>query len=102
LTYEALGYYFVFERDLSQAIAAFQKGIALNRNHNPFYTGLAFANLISGEPKKGLGYAEQALSLDPRGPQIAGSMNQRGLAQFFLGHDDLAIEWLEKARAEDP
>jgi TolB-like protein/class 3 adenylate cyclase/Flp pilus assembly protein TadD len=102
LTYEALGVYFTFRRDLAQAIAAFQKGIALNRNHMPFYDGLARASLISGEPKKSIEYAEQALSLDPRGPQITTSMIFLGVGHFFLGHDDLAIEWLEKARAEAP
>ena len=68
----------------------------------PFYNGLAVASLISGEPKKAIGYAEQALSLDPRGPQISTSMTFLGVGHFFLGHDDLAIEWLEKARAEAP
>ena len=102
LTYEALGVYFTFRRDLAQAIAAFQKGIALNRNHMHFYDGLARASLISGEPKKAIEYAEQALSLDPRGPQITTSMIFLGVGHFFLGHDDLAIEWLEKARAEAP
>ena len=102
LTYEALGMYFTFRRDLAQAIAAFQKGIALNRNHMHFYDGLARASLISGEPKKAIEYAEQALSLDPRGPQITTSMIFLGVGHFFLGHDDLAIEWLEKARAEAP
>jgi tetratricopeptide (TPR) repeat protein len=102
LPYEVLGYYFIYRRDLAQAITAFQKGIALNRNYNPFYTGLALTSLISGEPKNGIGYAEQALSLDPRGPQIVTSMIFLGVGHFFLGHDDLAIEWLEKARAEDP
>jgi adenylate cyclase len=102
LTYEALGYYFIYRRELSQAIAALQKGMALNRNHNPFYTALALASTISGEPKKTIGYAEQAISFDPRGPQTAGSMNQLGVGHFYLGHDDLAIEWLEKAHAEDP
>jgi tetratricopeptide (TPR) repeat protein len=29
-------------------------------------------------------------------------MNQLGVGHFYLGHDDLAIEWLEKAHAEDP
>ena len=102
MTYDALGYYFLFRHDLSQAIAAFQKGIALNRNHMPFYTGLALASLISGEPKKAIGYAEQALSLDPSRPQIWFSMGVLGVGHLFLGHDDLAIEWLEKARAEVP
>ena len=98
----ALGWYFIYRRDLAQAITAFQKGIALNRNHNPFYNGLAFARVISGEPKKTIGYAEQALSLDPRGPQIAISMSILGVGHIFLGHADLAVEWLEKARAETP
>jgi TolB-like protein/class 3 adenylate cyclase/Flp pilus assembly protein TadD len=102
LTYEALGMYFTFRRDLAQAIAAFQKGIALNRNHMHFYDGLARVSIISGEPKKAIEYAEQALSLDPRGPQITTSMIFLGVGHFFLGHDDLAIEWLEKARAENP
>jgi adenylate cyclase len=102
LTYEALGMYFTFRRDLAQAIAAFQKGIALNRNHMHFYDGLARASIISGEPKKAIEYAEQALSLDPRGPQITTSMIFLGVAHMYLGHDDLAIEWLEKARAENP
>jgi tetratricopeptide (TPR) repeat protein len=102
LTYEALGSYFLSGRDLAQAIAAFEKGIALDRNHMPFYNGTAIASLISGEPKKGLGYAEQALSLDPRGPQISVSMTFLGVAHLFLGRDDLAVEWIEKARAENP
>jgi tetratricopeptide (TPR) repeat protein len=29
-------------------------------------------------------------------------MNQLGAGYLFLGHDDLAVEWLEKARAESP
>ena len=104
LTYEALGMYFTFRRDLAQAIAAFQKGIALNRNHMHFYDGLARASLISGEPKKAIEYAEQAQSLDPRGPQITTSMIFLGVGHFFLGHDDLAIEWLERRarRIEEP
>ena len=102
LPYNALGYYYVLRRDFSQAIAAFQKGIAINRNYVGFYNGLTFASLLSGEPKKAIAYAEQSLSLDPRGPQISASMMFLGVGHFYLSHDDLAIEWLEKARAETP
>lgn len=102
LTYDALGFYFFTRRELSQAIAAFEKGITLNRNNPTFYIGLASAYLSSGEPKKAIGYAEQSLSLDPRGSQISTSMMFLGVGHIYLGHDDLAIEWLEKARAETP
>ena len=102
LTYDALGFYFFTRHDLSQAIAAFEKGIALNRNYPTFYVGLASAYIISGEPKKSIGYAEQSLSLDPRGTQISTSMMFLGLGHFYMGHDDLAIEFLEKAHAEAP
>ena len=101
-TYDTLGYYFFTRHDLSQAIAAFEKGISLDRNRSSFYNGLASAYLISGEPKKAIGYAEHSLSLDPRGTQISSSMMFLGVGHLYLGHDDLAIEWLEKARAETP
>ena len=101
-TYDVLGYYFFTRRDLSRAIAAFEKGIALNPNDASLYIGLASTSLISGEPKKVIGYAEQSLSLDPRGQQISTAMMFLGLGHFYLGHDDPAIEWLEKARAETP
>ena len=42
LTYDALGFTSCPAR-LSQAIAAFEKGIALDRNHPPFYNGLAIS-----------------------------------------------------------
>jgi adenylate cyclase len=101
-TYDALGFYFFTRHDVSQAIAAFERGIALNRNYPTFYIGLASALIISGEPKKAIGYAEQSLSLDPRGTQISTSMMFLGLGHFYMGHDDLAIESLERAHAEAP
>jgi TolB-like protein/class 3 adenylate cyclase/Tfp pilus assembly protein PilF len=102
LTYDTLGFYFFARRDLSQAISTFQKGMTLNRNHMPFYNGLAIVSLSNGEPKKAIAYAEQSLSLDPRGPQISTAMMTLGIGHLYLSHDDLAIEWLEKARAETP
>ncbi|MBM4296610.1 MAG: hypothetical protein FJ143_02605, partial [Deltaproteobacteria bacterium] len=57
LIYGALGSYFRDRGDLSQSIAAYQKGIALHRNYSPFYSGLTLTSLISGEPKKAIGYA---------------------------------------------
>jgi tetratricopeptide (TPR) repeat protein len=68
----------------------------------PFYNGLALTSLNSGEPKKAIAYAEQSLSLDPRGSQISTSMMILGVGHLYLGHDDLAVEWLEKARTETP
>ena len=102
LTYDPLGFYFLTRHDLAQAIAAFEKGIALDRNNMPCYVGLAIASVLSGEPKKTTGYAEKALSLDPRGQTNSASMLFLGVGHLFLGHDDLAIAWIEKARVENP
>ena len=60
------------------------------------------ASLSSGEPKKAIGYAEQARPSIRAGQQISTSMLFLGVGHLYLGHDDLAIEWLEKARAETP
>ena len=69
LPYEALGYYFIYRRDLPQAIASFQKGIALNRNHNPFYNGLAVRTLLVGSRRKGWGMRSKpcrSIRADPK------------------------------------
>ena len=47
-------------------------------------------------------WIEQAMRLDPLGPQIAIIQANMGRAYFLQGHSDLTIDWLLKARASNP
>jgi len=55
-----------------------------------------------GQPEKSIPLIEHAMHLSPRDPQMSVFEWQLGTAHMFLRHDDLAIEWFSKARAENP
>ena len=88
--------------DFPEAVRAFQAGIALDRNNPLFYLSLANAYVLMAEHKKALPLAETAIQLDPLGQGRSGAMYHSGLANFYLGNNDLAIDWFLKARSANP
>jgi len=55
-----------------------------------------------GQPEKAVPIVEQAVRLDPLGPQITFMQANIGKANLFLGRTDAAIDWLLKARRSNP
>jgi hypothetical protein len=55
-----------------------------------------------GEPGGAITQAEIAIRLNPRDPSIFGPHALLGWAHMLAGHVDQAIEWLVRARGENP
>ena len=98
----SLGLYALVHGDFTEALRAFGAGIALDRNNALFAVSLANTYVLMGEHAKALPYADLAIRLDPRGQGRFGAMYHAGLANFFLGNNDLAIDWFLKSRAGNP
>ena len=97
-----LGLFALDQGDYPEALRALEAGLALDRNNPLFYQSLANAFVLMGEPQKALPLAEKALRRDPLGPGRSGAMYFAGLASFFLGNNDRAIDWFEQARSANP
>ena len=95
LLYHVLG-------DEAESARANRVAIGLDRNLANAYTNLGVALLHLGEPEKAIPWIEQAMRLDPLGPQISGPQGVLGRAYFMLRRSDLAIEWLLKSRTSNP
>ena len=98
----SLGLFALDQGDFPEALRALEAGLALDRNNTLFYLSLANAYVLMGEPQKALPLAEKAIRRDPLGPGRSGAMYFAGLASFFLGDNDRAIDWFEQARSANP
>ena len=55
-----------------------------------------------GEPLGAIAQAEMAIRLNPRDPSIWGLYALQGWAHLLAGHLDQSIEWLIRARGQNP
>ena len=80
----------------AESARASEAAITLDRNYAPSYTHLGIALTLLGEPEKAIPWLEQAMRLDPLGPQVAQIQASFARAYFLLRRSDLAIEWALK------
>ena len=81
---------------------AMEAAVALDRNLAIAHAGVGIALIHVGEPEKAIPWIEQAMRLDPLGPQIDIHQANMGRAYFLQRRSDLAIEWLLKAQSSNP
>ena len=87
---------------LSEAKIEFETAIALDRNNAKAFFNLGQTMMWLGEPEAGIPSLEKAIRLNPHDQTLASHYATLGLCHLFLGHVDLAIDLLRKARAENP
>ena len=85
-TYEALGYHFIYRRDLFSGDFRVPERHCTQPQPFTFLQWPGLASLISGSRRNDR-YAEQALSLDPHGPQMRFRLFL-GVGHLLSGHDD--------------
>jgi tetratricopeptide (TPR) repeat protein len=85
-----------------EARAELETAIALDPNSVWAHQQLGWTLMHLGEPVGAITEAEIAIRLNPRDPSIFGPYALLGWAHLLAGHVDQSIEWLVRARGENP
>jgi spermidine synthase len=83
----------------AEALAHFEKALALDAAHVPSAVGASMAALMLGRHADALAHAERALAREPGEPQ---ALFFAGVAAWWLGRKDDAQRYLERATALEP
>lgn len=98
----AEGLIFLASRNPAECARANENAIALDRNLALAHNNLAASLIHLGKPDQAIPVVEQAMRIDPLGPQLSFMQFNKGKANFLLGHADEAINWLVKSRRSNP
>jgi adenylate cyclase len=85
-----------------EAIVAAEHSLALNPSFIEGYEVLCLANNFLGRPDRAIEYADTAIRLSPRDPNIFNKYHFKGWAFFMKGQYGQAIEWLRRTAAVAP
>jgi len=85
-----------------EAIVAAERSLALNPSFIDGYDPLCIANNFLGRPDRAIEYADTAIRLSPRDPNIWSKYHLKGWAFFMKEQYGQAIEWLRRAAAVAP
>jgi adenylate cyclase len=85
-----------------EAIAEYEKLLALNRNYVQAYAHIAQCKLYAGSIEEVIPLAEQAIRLSPRDHLIGLFYQRIGLVHLLQSRTDEAIIWLEKTCNHNP
>jgi tetratricopeptide (TPR) repeat protein len=86
-----------FTNRASQAVAEFERALALDRNFASAHGGIGFAKIALGRSEETEAQYQEALRLSPRDPNAYLWAFFAGLAKIFLGKDGEAIAWLRRS-----
>jgi tetratricopeptide (TPR) repeat protein len=94
--YSTLGLCAFEHGDMEGARHADERALSLEPKNPKWYSNVAIGYIWAGRPAKAIEVLSEGIRLDPRKlpGEVLGSM---GLAQFYLGNDLAAIEWLLRA-----
>jgi TolB-like protein/DNA-binding SARP family transcriptional activator len=100
--YAGIGLGHVARGKMRDAIAAFERAIALNPSDAPSYAQIGRALVRIGQPHEGLAHINYAMKLSPRDPVIGYWIGFAGYAELELGNYERAIEHLNRSHALNP
>jgi adenylate cyclase len=90
------------ERRFEDAIAEFERALALDPNLAEAYGSLGFIQYAIGQYQRAIEFFDKAIRLSPQNQQLAFWNTGKGLAYFGLQQYDQAIEWSRRAIAINP
>ena len=90
------------QEHFEEAIVEAERSLALSPSFVNAYSALSVASSFLGRPKEGVEYADKAIRLSPRDPDLYAFYLDKGFALSLLGQDDQAINWLRRAVVAAP
>ena len=90
------------QQRFEEAIVEAERSLTLNPSFVSAYSALSVASSFLGRPQEALDYADKAMRLSPRDPNLYAFYLNKGFALSLLGQDDQAIGWLRRAVAAAP
>ena len=90
------------QQRFEEAIVEAERSLALNPSFVSAYSALSVASSFLGRPQEALDYADKAMRLSPRDPNLYAFYLNKGFALSLLDQDDQAIGWLRRAVAAAP
>jgi adenylate cyclase len=90
------------QQRFEEAIVEAERSLALNPSFVSAYSALCVASSFLGRPQEALDYADKAMRLSPRDPNLYAFYLNKGFALSLLDQDDQAIGWLRRAVAAAP
>ena len=100
--YLALGYLAFTECQTDDAVREYQRAIDLNPNFAIAYGYLGWALVFDGRSEAAINYFREALRMSPHDPLKAFFYSGTGVAHYYAGRYDTAIEWARRAIGERP
>lgn len=100
--YLAEGLIYLALRNPAECARANESAIALDRNLALAHNNLSASLIHLGRPDEAIPIVEQAMRIDPLGPQLSFMQFNKGKASFLLGRPEEAIAWLTKSRRSNP
>jgi Flp pilus assembly protein TadD len=86
-----------FTNRASEAIAEFERALALDRNSALAHGGMGFAKMALGRSEETEVHIQQALRLSPQDPIAYIWAAFAGMAKLQLGRDEEAAAWLRRS-----
>jgi adenylate cyclase len=90
------------ERRFDDAIAEFERSLALDPNMAEAYGALGHVYVDIGQYEKAIEFFDQAIRFSPQNQQLASWYTGKGHACFGLKQYDQAIEWARRSIASNP
>jgi adenylate cyclase len=98
----ALGRIRMTQGRLTEAAMAYETALALDRNHASAYTQLGLVRMFQGSPAETIRLCQQAIRLSPRDPLLGNWQFFVGAAYALQSDDRSALDWLQRAVANNP
>jgi TolB-like protein len=99
--YSVLGVYAYRHGNFEGARRDFATALSLEPKDPMRYNAVAWGYLRAGDPVRAIGLLSQGIRLDPKNLREI-FLDNMGRAQFMIGDDEAAIEWLLKAVDANP